>query len=116
MYGELRRMRLPVPVAAPRPLAWVAAFLAGSLFGLGLRLTCFLAGALVVRGLGELIAWLAPLVPSLDPVYTHVAGRSLVDLQLPGAALVRPLGDWLHSPLPSLLLPATRAHSAFLRV
>jgi hypothetical protein len=109
-------MRLPVPTAAPRPLAWVAAFLAGSLFGLGLRLVCFLAGALVVRGLGEFIAWLAPLVPSLDPVYTHAAGRSLADLQLQGAAVVGPLGDWLHSQLPSIFVPATRAHWAFVRI
>src|SRR5260370_23601799 len=108
MYGQLRRLRLHVPIAAPRPLAWVAAFLAGSLFGLGLRLVCFLAGALVVRGFGEFIAWLAPLVPSLDPVYTHAAGRTLADLQLQGAAVVGPLGDWLPSQLPRIFCAPPR--------
>ncbi|HEX8968442.1 MAG TPA: hypothetical protein VF937_11200, partial [Chloroflexota bacterium] len=109
-------MRLPACGAAPRPLVWLAALLGGSVLGLGARLASFIGAALLVRGIGVLIARLVPLLPSLDPVYTHAAGRSLADLHLQGVAVASPLGDWLHTVFPSLFVPAARSHWAYVRI
>jgi hypothetical protein len=101
---------------ASRPLAWLVAFLSGSLFGLSLRFICFFIGILVVRALGGVIGWLGPVFPSLDPVYTRAMQHSLDGLQIQGTAVVAPLGEWLHAALPSVFVPAAKAHWAFARL
>jgi Glycosyl hydrolases family 2, TIM barrel domain len=97
-------------------VAWVAALLAGSCLGLGVRLTAFFAGAVLLRELGHLIPVLALLVPSLDPVYTRAAESSVIDLRIQGAAVIGLLGDWLHTSLPSVFLTSSHAHWAIARL
>lgn len=100
----------------PRSLSWLAAFAAGSIFGLGLRVVAFFAAALLVRALGHLaLSGLASL-PGVDPVYTHAAATTLTGLRIQGVAVVGPLGDWLNALLPSLFVPAARAHWAVVRL
>src|SRR5437016_1588325 len=94
-----------------RPAAlWVSAIVGGSCAGVALRLALFALGALLVRGVAELLAAGLALWPSVDPVYTRAALRSLADLHFQGIAVAGPPGDWLHVNLPSLFAEPSRAH------
>jgi Glycosyl hydrolases family 2, TIM barrel domain len=116
MYGQIWPKRFAPPGAAPRPLVWLAALIAGILCGLALTLVSFVTGAVLVTTLGNVSGWLLLLVPSLDPVYTHAAQRSLADLRLEGLAVIGPLGEALHAALPDVFVPAARAHWAIARI
>src|SRR5579864_475838 len=111
------RLFLPQTTASvSRPVAWLAAFLIGSILGLGLRLVSFLAGALILEGVGALTGHLVPLLPFLDPVYTHAAEQTLGVVPIQGLAVIAPFGDQLHNWLPNLFVPASRAHWSFVRL
>ena len=97
-------------------MAWLAALLAASVLGLGLRLAGFFAGAMLLSAFGHLITRLARLLPLLDPVYTRAAEGSLLDLHIQGAAVIGPFGDRLHAWLPDLFVPAARAHWGIARL
>src|SRR5215471_16535886 len=112
MYGQGEMMGVAASYTMPRPVRWVAAFLAGSIVGLALRVTGFFTGVVLLKLGGHALGAMVPLLPFLDPVYTHAAERSLVDLHLQGLAVVGPFGDWLNAWLPSLFAPASRAHWA----
>lgn len=96
----------------------VAAVVAGSLIGLGLRMALFAVGALALRALGERAASLlaGQAVANLDPVYTQAALRSLGDLHLQGLAVAGLPGAWLHQALPGVFADPQRAHWAPARV
>src|SRR5437879_13861956 len=97
------------PRSHMRPLVWLAAFLGGSLIGLLLRIAAFVTAASGVQRLGQMSLWLTNLAPSLDPVYTHAALRSLIDLHVQGLAIAGTPGDWLHTALPQVFADASRA-------
>jgi hypothetical protein len=111
-------MRLRSSRAARRhtPLHWLSAIICGGLLGLMLRLVLFVTAALVTRLAGELSLSVARLSPSLDPVYTHAALRSLTDLHLQGVAVAGSAGDWLHGVLPQLFVDPARARWGLARV
>jgi hypothetical protein len=88
----------------------------GSVLGLALRLLAFVAAVGVVRLVGVLSDVLPALSPSVDPVYTHAALHSLVDLHLQGLAVAGPIGDWLHTQLPGVFVDPQRAHWAPIRL
>ena len=86
------------------------------MLGLALRVACFVISVVLLKLVGNVIVGLEPLLPFLDPVYTHAAEHSLIDLQIRGAAVIGPLGDQLHVWLPSIFVPASQAHWAFVRL
>src|SRR5512142_1862648 len=88
----------------------LGAVILGSCVGLALRLALFGLGALTVRLLADLCAACLSLSPSVDPVYTRAALRTLADLHLQGIAVAGPPGDWLHATLPALFADPSRAH------
>src|SRR5579859_3404382 len=96
--------------------AWLAAFLIGTVLGLGLRLFSFLAGALLLQGIGTGLARLPQLLTVLDPVYTRAAEQTLGVVQIQGLAVIGPLGDQLHAWLPTIFVPAARAHWSLVRL
>src|SRR5437764_15031954 len=83
---------------------WAGAVVAGSCAGLALRLALFGLGALLVRLLAEVVAAALALSPSVDPVYTRAALRSLADLHFQGLAVACPPGEWLQSNWPRLFV------------
>jgi hypothetical protein len=89
---------------------WLAAVIGGTVAGLLLRLALFCLGALAVRTIAEAATALFTLSPSLDPVYTRAALRSLADVHLQGMAVAGPPGAWLHSQLPALFAAPERVH------
>lgn len=109
-------LRLAASRGAPHRTGWARGLLCGSVVGLGLRVACFFAGVHLLSVAGQVLGAMVPLFPVLDPVYTHAAARSLADLHIQGVAVVTPLGDWLNAWLPSVFLPASRAHWAFVRL
>jgi hypothetical protein len=68
-------------------LVGLASLACGTALGLSLRLTLFVVGAVLVRGLAMLGAQVAAWLPSADPVYTRAAVWSLSELRLQGLAL-----------------------------
>src|SRR5690348_14604333 len=108
MYGHM------LPDRAPR--RWVAAVAGGSLLVLLLGMLLFWLAAVPLRLVGDFGAQASELIPSLDPVYTHAALRSLADLHLQGVAVAGPPGDWLHQILPDFFVDSARAHWSPARV
>ena len=106
----------PASLAVPRRVGWGRALLCGSLVGLALRVVCFFIGVQLLSAAGQVLGAMVPLFPALDPVYTHAAARSLGDLHIQGVAVINPPGDWLNAWLPSVFLPASRTHWAFVRL
>lgn len=102
--------------AVHRPLAWIAAILAGCLLALSLRLTSFFAATLLLQAIGKAIARLASVLPAVDPVYTRAAERSVMDVRIQGLAVGTRLGDWLHASFPSVFLTPSHAHWSIARL
>jgi hypothetical protein len=113
MQQNFRRLARETRFRAP---AWLAAFLIGSLIGLLLRLLFFVAGAQLIRLVGEASLSVTSLAPWLDPVYSHAALRGLADLHLQGIAVAGPPGTWLHTHVPQLFADAPRARWGLARV
>ena len=113
---EWRLRRRIDGIGVRRRLTWPTALLLGSVLGLGLRLILFLVATFVVRSLANAAGALLPLLPAVDPVYSHAAVRSLGDIQVQGLAIGGPLGRELHALMPALVVDPVRAHFALVRL
>jgi hypothetical protein len=115
--GRLQpRRRATTRHGIDRSLTWPVALLLGATLGLGLRLLLFCAATFAVRAIADVGEGLLQLLPTADPVYSHVAMRSLGDVHIQGLAIGGPLGTHLHALFPSLIVDPARAHFAMVRL